>query len=215
MEQRSLKRFWRYGLKADRRALRDTWNTIHSAWGMGIPAAIIATALWVWWRSGWEQAVTVALEAIGVGLFTGIVLVALVTFVKVAGTPARLDHESKTEREELEAKLSRFEQETDPQEAVDGLARLRADGVQLFARTIALAEFDVWMEKEREWESSVSAFLRAKFTEASRLRFENLGSLPRKLFPVSLNPEHEYQLLMLDRRLEILDDIINSQTAIM
>ena len=98
---------------------------------------------------------------------------------------------------------------------IDALAQLRADGVQLFARRLNdEAGLEVWIREQHAWHKSVVDLLHTDFTQAVCLRFENLGSLSDKAFGHAISAQHNQELLMVDRRLEILQEIVGSQTAI-
>jgi hypothetical protein len=98
------------------------------------------------------------------------------------------------------------------QASVDALARLKVDGVHLLGEQVTGLEVNAWAQRMRNWRDSVAALLRDKFTEAEALRFQYLGVLPSVDFEHARDQHHRGLLRVLHRHLEILDEIITSNT---
>ena len=112
----------------------------------------------------------------------------------------------------LKQQLSRLEGQSDQQQLVDELARLRDNAVHLFAAWVETDSVLVqWIEKVRTWEASVTPFLTDKFSLADALRFTGLVEVAIKPYAHALNPAHRHELSMLFARTEILAEIIKEQ----
>ena len=101
-----------------------------------------------------------------------------------------------------------------PPRPVDELAQLRVDGLQLLNTVLkSAAQLPAWIQAERKWFGSVVALMQNSVTKAERLKFEHLGPLKSRDYYHAVNPDHNLELQILGRRLEILDKIIDSQTT--
>ena len=65
------------------------------------------------------------------------------------------------------------------QDAVDGLSKLRSEGVNsLFAGTPRPDEFEQWVERFKDWERRVIEYMKPRFTGAMVGLFSELGAVP-------------------------------------
>jgi hypothetical protein len=118
------------------------------------------------------------------------------------------------EYQRSEELLQRETQWRESQKAVDELARLRVEGVQLSTRKIISEDGLLqWQGEHRTWIRLVVDLLDLRFTAAVRMRFVHLGSLRDRGFSHFFNSTHNSELLALDRRLQVLDETIGAGIA--
>jgi hypothetical protein len=105
------------------------------------------------------------------------------------------------------------------QVAVDGLAKLRRDGITtLYAVTPSAQTFSAWAQKHGAWEARVVAHLTEHFPFAVVEWFEDLGIIPTGHFThVSQDPaiqqQHLHHLREIAKELGILEHLIQTNTA--
>jgi hypothetical protein len=98
-----------------------------------------------------------------------------------------------------------------PDADVTVLARCRAAGVQVFAREVKTpAEKQQWLQDYQAWDTRARECL-ASFPEPTRLRFENLGPLKDASYLGAYDPEHNHRLMILDKQMVILQEIISGK----
>jgi hypothetical protein len=95
----------------------------------------------------------------------------------------------------------------EPDRDVTAVARCRAEGVQLFARRVTTStEMDRWQRDYDAWYETAKGSL-AGFPEVTRLKFEHLGSLSAASHIGAFDSKHNHALLILNRQLQILQEI--------
>lgn len=95
------------------------------------------------------------------------------------------------------------------QAAIDSLAELRSESV-IVLNDIPNGSADVvrWTKRWTDWKDQVVADLKRNFTKAETLSFDRIGILPITRFPFEVTPEHGHYLMILNKQLTILEDLI-------
>lgn len=148
-----------------------------------------------------------------IGAVVGALVTAFVTRVQLREN-ARLAMEDRTEERRLvEEDRKRASESSDQQQkAVDELARLRHEGVQLYARVLASVDVKSWVTECDGWRKRVLVVLTRDFEYAVAEWFEDLGAFPIETFLHVVSDEHRHQLNMLAHSLRVLESIIDRNT---
>ena len=118
------------------------------------------------------------------------------------------------QEQHTESLAQQLERHEERQGAVNELARLRNDGVQIYAEQISgPVQLVDWYKKVEAWRDSVKAHLAAHFTEAIQLNFDAIGELPSKTFKHQVDAMHSTWLAALVYRLDMLKKITEQNTA--
>lgn len=96
-----------------------------------------------------------------------------------------------------------------PQAAIDSLAELRSEGISIL-NDVPKDKDDVarWQKRWTEWKGRVVAELKRNFTKAEMLSFDRLGVIEEARFGFAVTPEHGHCLMMLNKQLTILENMI-------
>jgi hypothetical protein len=94
--------------------------------------------------------------------------------------------------------------------AVDEVSRLRSEAIHRLLNGPVKndSELSRWITEEEIWREAVEKVLRANFGEATVRRFSDLGTLPGATFPSAYNGRHNHQLLMLSKRLGVMEGLL-------
>ena len=97
------------------------------------------------------------------------------------------------------------------QTSIDTVAELRQSGnTDLFNRKVSTAsEFNKLQQDHEEWWKKVVAHLENDFSKADAIGFKNLGSISAADFIGSFSPQHNILRGQINKRLEILQKIID------
>jgi len=118
---------------------------------------------------------------------------------------------------ELRIRLTR---KRDLQKALDGLAKLRSEGiVELFAKRPKHEEYEVWENHFFDWEKRVIEYMNIKFTLSITSLVSELGLIPTMSFTQTIQDpkyrnKHEHKLQMINKILIILERVIIQNSAI-
>lgn len=98
--------------------------------------------------------------------------------------------------------------------AVDEIGRLRSVAIrQLLNRRVKSdADLQEWVQAEAQWSEEVLRVLGEYFPRAVVHRFTDLGTLSASTFVGSYNDAHNHQRLMLKKRLDILEGLLEQYT---
>jgi hypothetical protein len=92
---------------------------------------------------------------------------------------------------------------------IEELTALRANGVRLYAAQVKDGTaLGAWVARRQEWERLLFPLLGSRFGPATRNRVEYLGALPGAAFEHAYDSNHNHELMILSRRLELLDEIL-------
>ena len=99
-----------------------------------------------------------------------------------------------------------------PQQAIDELAQLRADGInEIFAKKPTDAtDLGRWESKYNAWQERVKKHLEANFTRADFLRFLNLGRVEILPFDQSMifSSDHLRLVRLMSKQLDIIEEFL-------
>jgi hypothetical protein len=93
------------------------------------------------------------------------------------------------------------------------LAELRVAGARILGERVTEEKLADWTRREAEWRNAVTQALRERFTQAQVLKFNHLGSIKASSFPGVVNRDHDAAKGRLNRRLQILEEIIHTAEA--
>jgi hypothetical protein len=113
------------------------------------------------------------------------------------------------EREALRVAEERLRKHDERQQAIDSLARLRAEGHQLLNQRISEVQLKTWVERQQIWQASVEVLLRESFTQADLLSFTHPGPFQATSYTGSINHTHNSFRQVLGHRIKLLGDIIS------
>ena len=116
----------------------------------------------------------------------------------------------------LKVKLASYQGTRDKQEVLDRVAQLHEQGNQLVGTRIKNPEYDWWKDQVEKWRVETESYLEGNYPFAVHERFSNVVVVPPVPFEHAIEtiPDHGYQLSILVRQLQVLDDLRGSGMAL-